>query len=384
MGGVARKNFRLFRKLCGDETLKNVVIATNMWSDVAVEVGEKREHELAESELFFKPALEKGAHLARHDNTLESARAIVRTIVGFPAAALQIQVETVDERKALAQTDAGQDLAAELARLAEAHKEELAGLRGEMAELLSAKDAQHKTEIDELNDALRDVQGQLDKVETEARALREEHEASRAAHEVAMRRMTEEMDAREAELRALQASARLQEGKVEELEAALREAERKAVEEESHRVRADQDLMTTNAAYQEELERMRRSFEEQLEASRQEALKREEAQRETLRREAAQREATLRREAEEREAVQRVAAQREAEQREAAKREAAAKWEIPKPQPARTPTLPRPAAQSRAQERWTYAYTATTQRRGLFGALSLALDQLFGSTSASR
>ena len=81
-----------------------------------------------------------------------SGAAIVRTIVGFPAAALQIQVETVDERKALAQTDAGQDLAAELARLAEAHKEELAGLRGEMAELLSAKDAQHKTEIDELND----------------------------------------------------------------------------------------------------------------------------------------------------------------------------------------------------------------------------------------
>ncbi|KIP06256.1 hypothetical protein PHLGIDRAFT_60285, partial [Phlebiopsis gigantea 11061_1 CR5-6] len=136
MGGVARKNFRLFRKLCGDETLKNVVIATNMWSDVAVELGEKRERELSESELFFKPALEKGAHLARHDNTLDSARRIVRQIVGFPTTALQIQVETVDQQKTLAQTAAGEDLKEELERLAAKHKEELEGLRGEMEELL--------------------------------------------------------------------------------------------------------------------------------------------------------------------------------------------------------------------------------------------------------
>ncbi|THH15941.1 hypothetical protein EUX98_g9380, partial [Antrodiella citrinella] len=34
MGGVAKKNFRLFRKLCGDETLRSVIIATTMWQDV--------------------------------------------------------------------------------------------------------------------------------------------------------------------------------------------------------------------------------------------------------------------------------------------------------------------------------------------------------------
>lgn len=379
MGGVARKNFRLFRKLCGDDTLKNVVIATNMWSDVDLAVGEKRERELAESELFFKPALEKGAHLARHDNTLASAHRIVREIVGFPPAALQIQVETVDEHKPLAETGAGQDLKAELERLAAVHAQELAGLRGEMEELLCAKDAAHKTEIDELNDALREVQGQLDKVEDEARQLREEHEASRREHEEKLRRMTEAMDAREAELRALQDHALVQKDKVEELETALREAERKAVEEESQRAKADEDLKMSNATYQEELERMRKAFEAQLEASRQEALKREEAQRETLRREAAQREAILRREAEERE-VQRVAAQREA-----AQREAEARREIPKPQPARNPSFPRPTVtQNRAQERWAYAYTATTQRRGFFGALSFAMDQIFGATPAAR
>ena len=370
MGGVARKNFRLFRKLCGDDTLKNVVIVTNMWSDVSSEVGEKRERELSGSELFFKPALEKGAHMVRHDNTVASAHRIIREIIGFPPTPLQIQVETVDEHKTLAQTDAGQDLKDELERQAAKHKQELDGLRSEMEELLSTKDAQHKTEIDELNDALRDVQGQLDKVEGEARQLREEHELSRKEHAEKMRLMAESMAEREAELRTLQTHARKQTAKVEELEKALREAEEKAVAEENHRVKADEDLKTTNAVYQEELERMRKDFEEKLEAGRRESLERESAQREALKRET-----------EAREAAQREALKRETEARETAKREAEARRETPKPQPARSPNLPRPVTQNRAQERWAYAYTATQQRRGgFFSAISIAIDQLFGSS----
>lgn len=384
MGGVARKNFRLFRKVCGDDTLKNVVIVTNMWGDVSAEIGEKRERELSESELFFKPALEKGAHMVRHDNTTSSAHHIIREIIGFPPTALQIQVETVDQQKSLAQTDAGQDLKDELERQAVKHKHELDGLKSEMEELMSTKDAQHKTEIDELNDALKDVQGQLGKVEDEARQLRDEHEASRKEHEEKMCLMAEAMAEREAELRALQDHARHQKDKVEELEIALREAERKAVEEESHRVKADEDLKTTNTVYQEELDNMRKAFEEKLETARREALEREVEQREALQREALERETkqreALRREAEVREAAQREGLRREAEVREAARREAEAKREIPKPLPTRLPNLPRPAAQNRAQERWAYAYTETQQRRGFFGVLSLAVGQLFGAT----
>ena len=41
-------------KLCGDAALKNVVLITNMWSEVPPNVGEAREKELSSE--FFKPA----------------------------------------------------------------------------------------------------------------------------------------------------------------------------------------------------------------------------------------------------------------------------------------------------------------------------------------
>jgi len=46
----------MFRELCGDSTLKNVILVTNMWGDVSGSVGEARERELARE--FFKPVLE--------------------------------------------------------------------------------------------------------------------------------------------------------------------------------------------------------------------------------------------------------------------------------------------------------------------------------------
>ena len=46
--GVSVRNFKMFRQLCGDSTLKNVIFVTNMWGKVPKEVGEAREKELAE------------------------------------------------------------------------------------------------------------------------------------------------------------------------------------------------------------------------------------------------------------------------------------------------------------------------------------------------
>lgn len=46
MTNVSRRNFRIFRKLCGDETLKNVTIVRNMWSEVTLERGAERECQL--------------------------------------------------------------------------------------------------------------------------------------------------------------------------------------------------------------------------------------------------------------------------------------------------------------------------------------------------
>jgi hypothetical protein len=38
-GNLAVRNFRMFRELCGDKTLKNVILMTNMWGRVTRQVG---------------------------------------------------------------------------------------------------------------------------------------------------------------------------------------------------------------------------------------------------------------------------------------------------------------------------------------------------------
>src|SRR5579872_4044981 len=54
--GASTRNFKMFRKLCGDPSLKNVILVTNMWGKVEKGVGEAHEKEL--TEVFFKAALD--------------------------------------------------------------------------------------------------------------------------------------------------------------------------------------------------------------------------------------------------------------------------------------------------------------------------------------
>jgi hypothetical protein len=52
-----------------------------MWGKVDVEVGKEREAELKREDDFFKPVLDKGARMARHENTDLSAERVVRLIL---------------------------------------------------------------------------------------------------------------------------------------------------------------------------------------------------------------------------------------------------------------------------------------------------------------
>lgn len=114
MGGISLKNFKMFRRLCGEQTLRNVVIVTNMWGEVDRQLGEQREHELATQQDFFKPALDKSAKMMRHHNTLESAHEIIRHLLSNNPMALQIQREIVEEHKDVSQTSAADEIEREL------------------------------------------------------------------------------------------------------------------------------------------------------------------------------------------------------------------------------------------------------------------------------
>lgn len=201
MTGVSQKNFRLFRKICGDGTLKNVIIVTTMWDTTAREVAERRERELAENPTFFKTALDRGAQMRRHNNNIDSARRILRTIMGFPPEILRIQHETVDEGKALVQTDAGRDLNAELARVEARYREEINRLKEEHQAATAQRSSEHFEEVRDLTAQLAESRQALQKIESEKKTLTEEKQHDNAATEDRLKRVWQEVTRREEDLR---------------------------------------------------------------------------------------------------------------------------------------------------------------------------------------
>ena len=145
--GMAGRNFKMFRELCGDSTLRNVVLVTNMWGKVAQEDGEEREEELVTD--FFKPVLDKGAQIARYYNTIESAHEIIRHIIRNRPAPLQIQRELVDEGRDINDTAAGEAINKELNEQIRRHKAELNTIKEEMEKAMEDEDEETMRELEE-------------------------------------------------------------------------------------------------------------------------------------------------------------------------------------------------------------------------------------------
>lgn len=147
IGGVSKRSFNVFRKLCGDSALKNVAIVTNMWNKISPSEGEAREEELKTNERFFKPALDKGAKMIRHDNTTASAHAIIRSVMSNSPLTLAIQHELVDLGRHFHSTDAGREIMHGLDEIASRHLKEIESLQGELREAALAKDKRATQEL---------------------------------------------------------------------------------------------------------------------------------------------------------------------------------------------------------------------------------------------
>ncbi|KAF5257022.1 hypothetical protein FOXYS1_12473 [Fusarium oxysporum] len=107
MGESAKKNLMMFRKLCGEESLMNVILVTTMWEDEYAAIGERREQELIATGAFWGALVEEGAQINRHNNTRSSAMPLLRTIAKSDRVTISIQKEMVSEHKDLNKTEAG-------------------------------------------------------------------------------------------------------------------------------------------------------------------------------------------------------------------------------------------------------------------------------------
>jgi len=186
-GGFAVRNFKMFRELCGDSSLKNVILVTNIWGMFPKDVEEARERELTTS--FFKPVLDKGAQLARHHNTAESAHDIVRRIMRNRPVALQIQQELVDEGKDITDTAAGEVINKELNEQVRRHQAELEDVQAEMAKAVKEKDEETRQELAE---GARKLQEQVSKMMVDWAGMTSGYVQEKKRSEEMIMRMQEE------------------------------------------------------------------------------------------------------------------------------------------------------------------------------------------------
>lgn len=235
--GISRRNFSMFRKLCGEETLKNVVIVSTMWDETPHARAESREKELkTDPELDFKAALDKGASMKRHDNTKESAHAILQHFLQNQPRTLRIQKELVDKKWDIVETSAGMELNDHLARLAADHKKRLGDLEREMKRALTEKDEETRQRLKRDRRAL----------ETKLRKANEEREQMSRVHEQMQLKANERLKEIQEELEKEKQTRQEGQKKMERLERDLERAQSKS--------KAEREKM------QEELDKLRRRY----------------------------------------------------------------------------------------------------------------------------
>ncbi|KAG8701831.1 hypothetical protein FRC08_003880 [Ceratobasidium sp. 394] len=188
-GGAGRRNFRMFRKMCGTDTLKNVVVVTNMWSQPPTETELAREVELRQEEDFFQDILSEGAQMVRHSEpTRESAYNIIRCVLDKKPVVPDLSRQIVDQGIKLEDTDAGRTLREELAEIARKQQEEVKRMEAARVEAARQAEERRRQEL-----ARQEEQARLrrEALERQIRAQRE----AQAAQEAAQRTLAEQAEA---------------------------------------------------------------------------------------------------------------------------------------------------------------------------------------------
>ena len=159
MGGMAKKNLRMFKELCGDNNLKNVRVVTTYWSTVNKQEGASRQTALAKG--AFKPLIKGGAKLIAHDQELESAKQIVSELMQQTPVKLKIQ-EELDAGKVLADTSAGGVIMEEMKEVQQKHNQEMEDLKTEMEDAAMENNKDLEAELAEERRKLQEVMAQVE------------------------------------------------------------------------------------------------------------------------------------------------------------------------------------------------------------------------------
>jgi hypothetical protein len=143
MEGSALRNLRMFRKLCGKDFMKCVVLGTTFWDKVGEEQGADREKELLETDDFFKEMKSQGCHVVRISGERDDDLALLARFAGQPPMVMQIQQELFGG-KTLAETAAASAVSHELAEIQRQNLKMLGDVEHQ------AKDKMHRSALEKV------------------------------------------------------------------------------------------------------------------------------------------------------------------------------------------------------------------------------------------
>ncbi|KAF2745783.1 hypothetical protein M011DRAFT_446330 [Sporormia fimetaria CBS 119925] len=191
VGNAAFKNLRMFKKLCGNDGLASVVLATTMWSGINAAAEADREAELLKTPTFWKEMIERGSKVFRHDRGRKTASDIVSYLIQKRRpVTLDIQKEMVDQKKKLVDTGAGAEVATEVERKATKWSSELSDIKKEIQEAIDARDTKYRAELEA---AKEDLTRKIAREQEAARKLQADseqlHEQMKREYEEKYRKM---------------------------------------------------------------------------------------------------------------------------------------------------------------------------------------------------
>ncbi|KAM7222485.1 P-loop containing nucleoside triphosphate hydrolase protein [Rhypophila decipiens] len=151
MKGSARQYLEIFRSLCGDQALRNVMLVTTRWDRIGQgELGDalRREQELIDR--WWGPMQKMGSHVTQFHGSRGEAEAMILELVrDRPSVVLDIQRELVDDQMEIGETKAGQQLGEQMKTRIADHQQHLALLDAQIAEAHRQANAAAATRLQE-------------------------------------------------------------------------------------------------------------------------------------------------------------------------------------------------------------------------------------------
>ncbi|KAF1960062.1 hypothetical protein CC80DRAFT_465621 [Byssothecium circinans] len=154
--GSGTKNLRMFKRLCGDDGLKSVVLATTMWENTSEEEGARRESELVTNPIFWKPMIEQGSRLFRQNAGRASGDKIMQYLIRRKRPVTLTLQHEMAQGLELGQTGAGAEVVQAVEKEKEYYGKQLRDLENELRDALTKRDLDRKEELEELKTQFED------------------------------------------------------------------------------------------------------------------------------------------------------------------------------------------------------------------------------------